>query len=205
MKSDLIGDLDAFCREVGLERMRETIDRDFTTERHEEIVLTRNSDDSLFQRPDSVTMIRRYQALKNEVLRVLANRHAHGTKRVPASAVLVTLCDDPRLINRALNELVELNWIRDLNHSDGMRLTADGQKAVEAALVSREPEGTTRPLSTNRFDFFINYASEDRDVAEALGHLLSERGYRVWRDRGQLTLGDSITARERLWGRSLVI
>ena len=45
------------------------------------------------------------------------------------------------------------------------------------------------------FDFFISYASDDRDVAEALERSLAKAGYKVWRDRGQLTLGDSLTAK----------
>lgn len=58
-----------------------------------------------------------------------------------------------------------------------------------------EPEDTTGPLSTKHFHLFLSYASEDRDVAQGLDHLLDRRGYRVWRDRGQLTLGDSLTAK----------
>ena len=46
-----------------------------------------------------------------------------------------------------------------------------------------------------RFDFFVSSASEDRDIAEALDTSLSGRGHKVWRDRGQLTLGDSLTAK----------
>ena len=195
VKSDLIGNIDTFCREVGIERLRETIERDFMTERNEEIVLKKDSDDSLFQRPPSTIFIRRYQALKNEILHVLADRHARGAKRVQATAVLDSLCEDPRLINRALNELVEFNMIRDLNHSAGMRLTAEGQKVAEAGLSSREHENETSLLISNRFDFFISYASEDRDVAEDIDKSLSDKGFKVWRDRGQLTLGDSLTAK----------
>jgi len=84
--------------------------------------------------------------------------------------------------------------IRDLNYSEGMRLTAQGQKEAEGALVSREPGKVTKPVSSH-FDFFISYASEDREVAEVLDKSLSARGYKVWRDRGQLTLGDSLTAK----------
>ncbi len=191
-RSDLIGDLDTFCREVGLERLREVLDRDFATERNEEIVLTRASDDSLFQRPSSTTVIQRYQALKNDILHVLAEQHARGAKRVTAAAVFDGLCDDLQLINRGLNELVELNLIRDLNHSAGMRLTAEGQKAAEASLSSRASENAIKGLSPIQFDFFISYASEDRDVAETLDTALSARGHKIWRDRGQLTLGDSL-------------
>ena len=84
VKRDLIGDIDEFCREVGIERLRETIERDFMTDRDEEIVLTKDSDDSLLQRPPSTIFIRQYQALKHEILHVLAGRHARGSKRVPA-------------------------------------------------------------------------------------------------------------------------
>jgi len=158
-------------------------------------VLTRDNDDSLFRRPSSASIIQRYQVLKGEILHVLADRHARGAKRVPTAVVLDGLCGDPRLINRALNELVESQLIRDLNHSDGMRLTAQGQKEAERALASIEPEKVTKLVNSNHFDFFISYASEDRGVAEALDKALSAQGYKVWRDRGQLTLGDSLTAK----------
>lgn len=82
--------------------------------------------------------------------------------------------------------------IRDLNHSAGMRLTAEGQKAAEADLSSREHENETSLLISNRFDFFISYASEDRDLAEDIDKSLSDKGFKVWRDRRQLTLGDSL-------------
>ena len=196
VRSDQIGNLDDFCREVGLERFRETLERDHTTERNEEIFLTKESDESQFQRPNPVNAIRRYQALKSKVIHVLASRHAQGQKRVPASAVLEQLCDDPRLINRALNELVELKLIRELNHSEGMRLTAEGQQSAEADLPAERAVGLPMPTTSSmQCDFFISYASEDREVAEALDNSLSARGFKVWRDRGQLTLGDSLTAK----------
>lgn len=196
VRADLIGNLDDFCREVGLERLRLALEQDCKTERDEEIVLTKESDEAEFRRPDPAKAIRRYQALKGEAIHVLASRHAKGLKRVPAPALLEALCDDPRLTNRALNELVELNLIRDLNHTDGMRLTAEGQESAEAALAPRLGQSMPRMEANEvRFDFFISYASEDREVAEALDKLLNARGYKVWRDRGQLTLGDSLTAK----------
>ena len=45
------------------------------------------------------------------------------------------------------------------------------------------------------YDFFISYASENVEIAQALDSALAARGYRVWRDRGQITVGDSITSR----------
>lgn len=43
------------------------------------------------------------------------------------------------------------------------------------------------------FDFFVSHASEDKlDVALPLARALAERGYRVWIDTGELTVGDRL-------------
>jgi hypothetical protein len=174
------------------------LERDFTTEREEEVVLTRESQEVEFRKPDHIDAIRRYQRLKTAIVEILAGLHAKGMKRVPAAVLLEGLCDDPGLTNRALNELVELKLIRELNHTDGMRLTAEGQKSAEERIANQPQEhyqgpGTSRDVG--HFDFFISYASEDAEVAEALEVCLTRRGYKVWRDRRQLTVGDSLTAK----------
>lgn len=47
--------------------------------------------------------------------------------------------------------------------------------------------------STEKWDLFISYASEDRDdVAEPLAALLSACGLKVWYDQRELKLGDSL-------------
>jgi len=81
-----------------------------------------------------------------------------------------------------------------MNHSAGMRLTAEGQRSSELALMPTASEMSSDQVDRSEFDFFISYASEDRDVAEAMDTALSARGLNVWRDRGQLTIGDSLTA-----------
>jgi TIR domain len=192
-EGDLIGDLDAFCREIGLERLRESLDRNFETEREEEVFLTRERDDIEFKRPSAAQAIRRYQALKTELLVLLATHHVRGVQQVPKAILLEDLCDDPQQVDRALIELGALNLLQDLNHSDGMRLTAEGQKLAEASLMADEQVAVHQRSGSLRFDFFISYASEDRDLAETLDVTLSQHGYKVWRDRGQLTLGDSLT------------
>jgi len=49
------------------------------------------------------------------------------------------------------------------------------------------------PKNYKRWDFFISYASEDReDIARPLAHLLDERGYRVWFDEFTIEIGDSL-------------
>lgn len=124
---------------------------------------------------------------------VFAAHHAKGTKRVPKNILLEDLCHDLRQIDRALNELVELGLLRELNHSSGMRLTAKGQKSAEASLINHNQVLSGSQANVSGFDFFVSYASEDCDLAEAIDTALTERGYKVWRDRGQLTLGDSLT------------
>ena len=58
-----IGNFEEFCREVGLARLRESLDRDFDTERNEKIVLKRKSPATEFLRPSSGEAIYRYSAL----------------------------------------------------------------------------------------------------------------------------------------------
>jgi hypothetical protein len=192
VRSNVIGDLDQFCREVGLERLRESLDRDPETDRNEDIQLGKDSPDSEFQRPASEVLIRRYQGLKNEMLHLMAARHAKGAKRVPVSAIFEELCEDPTVIDRALEEFVDLGLLRDLNHPEGARLTTEGQRSAEVTLTSVSVEIPSTAIDQDQFDFFISYASEDRDFAEALDAALSSRGFRIWRDRRQLTLGDSL-------------
>lgn len=48
-------------------------------------------------------------------------------------------------------------------------------------------------MREDSWDFFISYASEDRqEVAEPLAEGLRQAGYRVWYDRSELKLGDSL-------------
>jgi len=52
----------------------------------------------------------------------------------------------------------------------------------------------TEELPNQSFDFFISYASEDRDSAvDPIVERLLERNYKVWYDKFELTLGDKLT------------
>ncbi len=192
-KGHQIGDFDTFCRDVGLAKLQASLSRDSETDREEEVVLTRESPDAEFARPPMAEAVRRYAALKDEMLMVLAAHHARGAKRVPKDVLLDNLCSDIGLINRALNEFVERKLLRDLNHAAGMRLTADGQARSEELLNQLEPVDPNGAEPVGEYDFFVCYASEDRDLAELIDQTLTAMGYAVWRDRGQLTLGDSLT------------
>ncbi len=52
-----------------------------------------------------------------------------------------------------------------------------------------------RGCPDHEFHVFISYASEDRTFVSELQTALEARELRVWRDRGQLTLGDNLVAK----------
>jgi hypothetical protein len=89
------------------------------------------------------------------------------------------------------------NWIQSV-HS--WRVTAPGR--ADAALYRREkrPEtGAEEPSSGDRVvpehDLFIAHASEDKDaVARPLSEALLARGWSVWLDELELTVGDSLSS-----------
>ncbi len=65
------------------------------------------------------------------------------------------MCDDINLIDRALNELTEGMFLRDLNHSGGMRLTADGQTKAETLLGHNQNFAMESEELSGQFDFFL--------------------------------------------------
>jgi len=78
-----------------------------------------------------------------------------------------------------------------------MTETGDFVKLV-TSLLQDDREGvksdSTVPVFSNwAYDFFISYASEDRNsVASPLALELRERGWRVWFDQSALSVGDSL-------------
>jgi hypothetical protein len=53
--------------------------------------------------------------------------------------------------------------------------------------------GSASPLDERRFDCFVSYASEDRQMVKMLVEALAAQRIEVWWDRGQITLGDRLT------------
>jgi hypothetical protein len=48
-------------------------------------------------------------------------------------------------------------------------------------------------LPTYEYDFFIAHASEDKDaVVDPLAEILISKGFRVWYDKYELRMGDSL-------------
>jgi hypothetical protein len=74
------------------------------------------------------------------------------------------------------------------------RLSDDGEDDPRHSSVA-EPTQRERPAGELKKDFFISHASEDKDqVARPLAEELRKRGYSVWIDEAELTLGDSLRA-----------
>lgn len=95
------------------------------------------------------------------------------------------------------------HWLRS---AYDWRVTAKGradaalyrqQSAPKASALSAA--GSTSPLLTqqaNGHDVFISHASEDKDeVARPLAEALMARGWTVWLDQLELTIGDSLSGR----------
>jgi hypothetical protein len=51
------------------------------------------------------------------------------------------------------------------------------------------------PVHERRFDCFVSYASEDRQMVKLLVEALAAQGIEVWWDKGQITLGDRLTVK----------
>lgn len=92
------------------------------------------------------------------------------------------------------------SWIQQLHQ---WRITASGRR--DASLF-REQQGNLHrtsgvkvddPVSSpDTHDVFISHAGEDKDAAaRPLAKLLTERGWTVWLDELELTVGDSLTGR----------
>jgi hypothetical protein len=114
---------------------------------------------------------------------------------------------------RFLAELTEDGWLRfdyqrwpgddkppiaaffDENHlqrADNIRLTPEGWRAISAVRV-RPVIAPSAQGDDEQRHFFISHASEDKGtVAKPLADELLRRGWRVWFDKFELTVGDSL-------------
>lgn len=91
------------------------------------------------------------------------------------------------------------SWIQQLHQ---WRLTADGRRDAslfreQGDLHKRSDAKIDNSESTSgTHDVFISHAGEDKDaVARPLANQLTERGWTVWLDELELTVGDSLTGR----------
>ena len=82
------------------------------------------------------------------------------------------------------------------NNIDRLPLEIGGLSSL-AQLTVQEDQLTALPLSTSakQWDVFISHASEDKEsVAIPLADALRRAGLKVWLDKSELTIGDSLRA-----------
>lgn len=188
-----MGDVQNFLRVSGLRRVRESLDRDWEKTEPERIELTRNSPEWEFDLPSLDLDVAIYRKLKGQIVSTLAGLHAQGRSHVTKADLLGHLGADLALVDRALNDLVELQLLKDLNKAAGMSLTATGrQQAEDGALLRLRYQ--SRP-TIRRFDFFVSHAGEDAELARAIASELEQRGFGVWIDNNELSLGDQLVNR----------
>ncbi len=87
------------------------------------------------------------------------------------------------------------NWLQSVHD---WRVTATGR--ADAALYrsggkSAPVDGESPPSTAEGHHLFISHASEDKDVARPLSEALKARGWSVWLDELELTVGDSLSGR----------
>lgn len=188
-----IGDLEEFLRTAGLARLRAMIERDPTTQRNEQYILTTNSADWEFERPSLALAIAEYASLKRRILFVLAGLQAQGFKRVERARALDHLAADPKLIDRAIGDLVSFGLIESHDSGGGWRLSPKGREQAEQLALTESPKRSGK--AERQYDLFVSYASEDHALASALKSALESAGLRVWLDKSEITLGDSLIAK----------
>ncbi|MCH8950668.1 MAG: toll/interleukin-1 receptor domain-containing protein [Proteobacteria bacterium] len=72
---------------------------------------------------------------------------------------------------------------------------AQDEEAATAAAVQVSETVAVDETSRHAFDLFVSYASEDRSIVEELVGVLEKRNLKVWWDKGQITLGDRLSAK----------
>ena len=214
----LMGDFESFVAKAGVAHLLELLKRDLSSTPHRDIELNSRSPDEAFALPAEPHPLVEQRDLRFTILRVLAEKHSAGLKRVSKDALLEELCTNIDWVDRALVILGEQNFV-DGALRGNMKLLPAGYLEAEkmisqpAAVVAPAPEpvqdedaataaaaevpetAAVNKTSRHAFDLFICYASEDRSAVEGLVAVLEGHGLKVWWDKGQITLGDRLSAK----------
>lgn len=101
-----------------------------------------------------------------------------------------------------IDELTDAGDLRQVEPPTGsaggrkFTLTSEGRERADATEQVDQPRDQRMPtvVSGGDFDVFLSHASEDKEqVVIPLAEELQRRGVRVWLDKQQLTLGDSLS------------
>lgn len=214
----LMGDFERFVENAGVARLRELLKGDLSSTPHQDIELNSRSPDEAFTLPAEPDPLAEQRDLRFKILRILAEKHSAGSKRVSKDALLEELCTNIDWVDRALVILGEQKFVDGVLRGQMKLLPAgflEAEKTIPqpAAVVAPAPEpvqdeeaataAAVQVLETvavdetsrHAFDLFISYASEDRSTVEGLVRVLEGRNLTVWWDKGQITLGDRLSAK----------
>lgn len=207
----LVGEHSDYIRRAGLARLKAILDQGGNLQSEYKLVLNSEASDVELAIPHGKDTMGLIRDLRGEILRNLAWLHNDGHEQVPRDMLLGRLCTQMDWFDRAIDQLVHQQFlvlsapIYEQTRPDvfeetrTLALTSAGHLEAEKPIpnVPASPNSAiaTRAPSTDMlpFDCFISYASEVRSVVERLILALTARDLRVWWDKGQITIGDTLT------------
>ena len=209
----LIGDFEAYLIKAGLVRIRQLLRGDISEAPIQEIVLGSRSPDKDFTIGPEQDPLVEQRNLRHQILRILAEKQSGGLTCVPTDLLLEELCTRIDWVERALTILNEQKFITG-NVRGELTLLPAGFLEAERATIGASSSDNPVPAPTRSgelsvvstmgakagentshygFDLFVSYASEDRHTVQVIVSGLEGRGFKVWWDKGQITLGDKLT------------
>lgn len=211
----LMGDFDDFVKKAGVAQLCELLQGDLSGTLRRDIELNSRSPKEAFVPPVEPDPLAEQQDLRFKILRILAEKHSAGLKRVSKDDLLEELCTNLDWVDRALVILREEKLVDGVLRGE-MKLLPAGHLEAEKTIAQSESDLASMPQSIQTagaataevpmtigkdkssrraFDLFVSYASEDRSAVQSIVEVLEGRGFKVWWDRGQITLGDKLSAK----------
>jgi hypothetical protein len=200
-----------YIRRAGLARFKAILDQGGNIKPEYKLVLNSKASDADLAIPHGKDTMGLIRDLRTEILRNLAWLHNDGHEQVPREMLLDRLCTQMEWFERAIDQLVHQQFLilsspiyaemhpNVFEERRTFALTSAGhleaEKWIPNVPAPTIPVNATSVSSADKlpFDCFVSYASEVRAVVEKLIVALTARDLRVWWDRGQITIGDSLT------------
>lgn len=213
--SNLMGDFEIFVRNAGNTKILKLLECDLSETTFQDIQLHSRSPEADFATTSKINTIDELRRLRFEILRILAEKHSAGSKRVSKDSLLEDLCTNFDWVDKALIILHEQKHVDGVLRGN-MKLLPSGYLEAEksldqptanhmskkapsraqlATMVGGPMANSDEETLTHEFDIFISYASENQYEVKNLVGVLEARGLRVWWDKGQITLGDRLSAK----------
>jgi hypothetical protein len=123
----------------------------------------------------------------NEILRILYERYGES---VDNDTIRQEVWFDAQIIQDELDALRKVDRVSQPS-SQNYKLTLDGKDYYEKFI--RQNKSPISKSKAKEWDFFICHASEDKnEVAIPIHDILTQKGYKVWLDKYELKIGDSL-------------